>query len=259
MTSSSGAPPDTATTRVSQERGLVRATLRRSDAGNALRPEVLQELQEALETAEQDPACRALVIDADGDRFCTGLDLGYAQLPESWHDGGADALYWRLINRLRDSPVVTVALVDGPAIGGGAGLACACDLVVAGAAASFRLTEVFLGLLPAMIMPCLARRVGEQQVFRMALLAEEVGAAEAVRTGLADIAAVRAGEALPPILAGLRRTDRDTIGELKACRRMLFPTSHEYGLYASRLLGRRLDHPAVRDRIGRLRAAGMLP
>jgi polyketide biosynthesis enoyl-CoA hydratase PksH len=258
MTSSNGAPPETVMTRVSRERGLVRATLARPEAGNALRPEVLSALESALDTAERDPGCRALVIDADGDRFCTGLDLGYAQLAECWHDG-ADAQFWRLTGALRDSPVVTVALVDGPAIGGGAGLACACDLVVAGAAASFRLTEVFLGLLPAMIMPSLARRVGEQQVFRMALLAQDIGAAEAVRTGLADIAAERARDALSPILADLRRTDRDTVGELKACRRMLFPASPEYGLYASRLLGRRLDDPAVQHRIGRLRAAGMLP
>lgn len=245
---------------VRTDRGLVRATLNRPDADNALRPETLDCLHRALDLAEQDPSCRALVMDSSADRFCTGLDLGYAMDAAGGPDGGADAAYWRLLTRLGESPVVTVSVVDGAATGGGVGLACACDLVLVGDAATFRLTEVLLGLLPGMMLPYLARRVGEQYAFRMALLAQEVTAAEAVRCGLADRHTPRAEDGVRDVLLALRRADRETLSELKVLRHRLFPAAAEgYGGYAGALLGRRLDNPAVRERIARLRRQGMLP
>jgi polyketide biosynthesis enoyl-CoA hydratase PksH len=243
---------------IQQESTLVRAVLNRPDEGNTLRPEIIQALHEAVDAAERDPSCRALVIESSGAQFCLGLDLAYARLAEEWHEGGAQDQYWRLINRLRTAPVVTVAVVDGPAVGGGVGLACACDFVVVGSAATFRLTEVLLGLLPGMIMPGIARRIGEQRVFRMAMLTELLDADEAIRIGLADLAAERGADALRGVLVAVRRLDRDTVAALKSCRDTLFPTSDEYGEYAGRLLGRRLDDPAVRQRIDRLRLEGML-
>jgi polyketide biosynthesis enoyl-CoA hydratase PksH len=244
---------------IRRDHGVVWVTLSRPETGNTLRPDMLDEVHRAIDLAESDVSCRALVLDSSGDRFCTGLDLAHAQQSRAWHDGGADTAYWRLLNRLHDTPVVTVAAVDGAAIGGGVGLACSCDLVLAGDAARFRLTELLLGLLPGMVMPFLARRVGEQYAFRMALLAPDVEAEEAARRGLADTHVPRAADGVRRVLASLRPTDRGTLSDLKTMRRLLFPVSAEYGLYAGRLLGHRLDDPEVADRIARLRREGMLP
>jgi polyketide biosynthesis enoyl-CoA hydratase PksH len=242
---------------VRRERTFVRATLARPDAGNALRPDLIAGVNAAIDLAEREPACRALVLDSSSDRFCVGLDLDAATGSGEGHGGGG--AFRRLLARLSGTPVVTVAVVDGATIGGGVGVAAACDLVVAGDGATFRLTEVLLGLLPGMMMPPLARRVGEQSAYRLAALADEIGAAEAVRLGLADLHTPRAVDGLRQVLVSLGRTDRATLSELKALRRWLFrPAPEDYGQYAGKLLRRRLDDPAVRLRIDRLRDEGIL-
>lgn len=237
--------------------GHVRAVLNRANGGNALSPQVISALHAALDEAEHLDKCRAFVIAAQGDSFCTGLDLADDALVSNW-DNGEAARYWSLISRLRASPLVTIALVDGPAAGGGVGLAVACDLVIVSPRARFRLTEVFFGLLPAMILPCVARRVGEVRAFRMALLAEDVDAQEAVSIGLADTSAEQSEVPLRRTLAALGRTDAATVAELKTSRNLLFPEDTQYALHAQRLLGRRLSDPFVKDRLERLRAEGML-
>jgi polyketide biosynthesis enoyl-CoA hydratase PksH len=251
---------ETATVTVRRQPGLLRVTLDRPDAGNALRPDTLDALAAALDLAERDESCRGLILDGAGDRFCTGLDLVHATRVGDGNGGGVEAAYLRLLRRLGESPIVTVAVVDGPAIGGGVGLACACDLVLAGDAATFRLTEVLLGLLPGVMLWYLARRVGEQCAYRMALLAQEFGAAQALERGLADAHAPRAEDAVRHVVLALRRADRGTLGELKALRRRLFPNAAEdHGARAGEPFGGRLDDPRVRDRIARFRSEGMLP
>jgi polyketide biosynthesis enoyl-CoA hydratase PksH len=237
--------------------GHLRAVLTRPGGGNALSPDVVSALHSALDEAEHTEQCRAFVVAARGESFCTGLDLADAGLVKGWENGEAHR-YRDLTSRLRASPLVTIALVDGAAAGGGVGLAAACDLVLVSSRARFRLTEVFFGLLPAMILPCIARRVGEPRAFRMALLAEDVGAQEAVGIGLADDLAEQLEPRLRRTLAALGRTDALTVAELKTSRNLLFPEDSRYAVHAQRLLGRRLSDPFVQERLGRLREEGML-
>jgi polyketide biosynthesis enoyl-CoA hydratase PksH len=241
---------------VRRQPGLVRVTLDRPEGGNALRPDTIEALEHALDLAEQDGSCRGLVLDSAAGIFCAGLDLADATDPAGWRDGGAEPAYRQLLRRLRESAVVTISVVDGAAYGGGVGLACACDIVLVGDDATFRLTEVLLGLLPGMMLPYVARRTGEQYAYRMALLAQEVGAAEAVRCGLADANAPLAQDAVRHVVMALRRADRDTLGELKELRRRLFPAIDDG---AADLPGRGLDDPLVQERIARFRREGILP
>jgi polyketide biosynthesis enoyl-CoA hydratase PksH len=234
--------------------GHVRACL---SGSNVLTPAVMADLDLALDEAEHGEGCRAFVLAAEGESFCSGLDLADSELVKEWDDGDA-AAYWRLLSRLRGSPLVTVALVDGAATGGGVGLAAACDFVIASPRARFRLTEVLLGLLPAMLLPSIARRVGETRAFRMALLAEEVDGVESVRIGLADTVADSPDTYLRRILAALGRTNAATVTELKTCRRVLFPDDSLYGQYAALMLGRRIADPFVQDRLESLRSGGLL-
>ncbi|OKI48959.1 enoyl-CoA hydratase/isomerase family protein [Micromonospora sp. CB01531] len=243
-------PPVLTTTRP----GALWATLNRSEAGNTLRADSLTALHRALDSAETDPACRALVLASDADAFCLGLDLRHPPLADEWHTGRADESYWRLLGRLRSTALVTIAVVNGPAAGGGVGLAAACDLLIAGRQATFRLPEVFYGLLPAMITPVLSRRIGEHRVFRMSLLAEPLDAQAAESAGLVDMVADDPHQAVRRLMAAIARTDRDTVQQLKASHRLLFSVAPDYGLYAGQLLARRLDDPKVRQRIDRLRA-----
>lgn len=242
---------------VERRPGHVRVRLQRPDARNTLRPAVTDALHNALTEAEQDPECRLFVISSTGADFCAGMDLSWAELPAAWRDGG-EVSYTSLLGRLYESPLVTAAVLEGPATGGGVGLAAACDLAFAAPTVSFRLTELFLGLLPGIIFPCVARRIGQHRAFRMALLAESIHADEALRVGLVDVIAEHPEELVRSTLLALRRTNRRTVSELKVSQQLLF--AHEdrrYGMYAGRLLGRSLDDPEVIERIRRWRSEGM--
>lgn len=222
--------------------------------GNLLGPGLIGSLLAALEGAAADPGCRAVLISANGQHFCRGLDL--AGIPDEWYSDPAQMPPWRLFSLLHDVPLVTVALVNGQATGGGVALAAACDLVVVGTAAGFRLTELLLGLIPALAMPFVAARVGVQPACRMALTASLVGPREAVRMGLADMEYPHAGDAVRPLLTMLRRITPDTIRAMKMLRTSLYPQPSWLAQTAGLATMDRLRNPVVRARIDAFRSAG---
>jgi polyketide biosynthesis enoyl-CoA hydratase PksH len=230
-------------------------TLDDPERGNPLTARTVGAVLTALDAAEQDPACRALLLDATGPRFCCGLDLTAAA---DWLAGPGEPPPWRLFHRLAHSTRATVAIVDGAALGGGVALAAACDLVLVGAAARFRFTEVLLGLIPAVALPFVARRTGVQPAFRLALTAAEVDAGQALTLGLADEARERAADAVPALLRGLRRVTPDTIGALKALRAAAFPLPAGLADITARALRERLHSQGFADRVAGLRAARVL-
>lgn len=236
--------------------GFVIAWMDRPERGNTIDTALLTGLHTALDDAEGDAGCRVFVLAATGTDFCAGMDLTETA-PEIPAD--EELPYWRLLRRLATGPLLTVALVDGAATAGGVGLAAACDLVLAGAAARFRLTEVLLGLLPAMALPFVARRTGEQPAFRLALTATELDADAAVRIGLADQVAATAEDLLRPTLVSARRVDRGTTAALKRYRDEVFPLTRQAAVIAQRAFADRLTDPAVTRRMADLRLGGLLP
>jgi polyketide biosynthesis enoyl-CoA hydratase PksH len=236
--------------------GHIEAELTDSQRGNPLGPGLVDGLLAALDTAENTPSCVALLISGTGPHFCSGLDLN--DIPDGWLSTPADMPTWRLFNRLRTAAVATVALVDGQATGGGVALAGACDLVIAGEAATFRFTEVLLGLIPATALPFVANRVGGQHAFRMAITAAEVDAREAARIGLADMVHPRAADGVRPLLLGLRRQAPGTLQAMKRLRSELFPQPPWLGEAAGRAFADRFADPTVAARLDQLRAAGAL-
>ncbi|MDA3644098.1 enoyl-CoA hydratase/isomerase family protein [Saccharopolyspora indica] len=234
-----------------------RVRLCRPEAGNALRGDVVGELLDGLRAAERTPGCRAVVLDSDGD-FCTGIDLSVVDSEGAWTAADGKAL-WELLSGLANSPLVTVAVVTGRATGGGVGLASSCDFVLAGRNARFRLTELLLGLVPVLITPFVSARIGTREVFRRAVLAEELDVAEARALGLVDEVAEQPEEAVRRILRALRRMPRpDAIGDLKSCHRILDPLPENYAEHAHRVFERAAADPGVRARLRRLREEGLL-
>lgn len=229
--------------------------LDRGDERNALTPEVVGQLHEALDAAEADSACRAVVLTAAGDAFCAGSHL--KQLDAEGFQG-LSTDFWKLLCRIAGGRLPTVALVEGWATGGGVGLAAACDVVIAAPHTTFQLTEVYFGMLPTIIMPWIARRVGEHRALRLAMLAGRLTAGDAERLGLVDVVDEAPEKALRGVLAALRRSDRDTIGDLKDAHQVLFPVDNRYGLLAERVFGARIDDPKVSTRIRALVEEGLL-
>jgi isohexenylglutaconyl-CoA hydratase len=159
---------------------------------NALSTEMVGEIEGALDAVP--PGLAALVIEGANGVFSAGADLKSlsAALEKSPQPGEVDPLEalnaagGRFFARFAALPFVTIAAVDGPAVGGGMGLAAAADIVVATQRARFALSETSLGIPPAQIAPHLVARLGERIARRLALTGARLDGREAAALGLAD-------------------------------------------------------------------------
>ena len=163
--------------------------LNRPDSRNALNAELLDGLGRALAAAQADAAVRCLVLSAAGRAFSAGADLKALQElgTASSEANRADSQRLAdLLHAIYAGPLPVVAAVEGAAVAGGAGLASACDLVVAGEGARLGYTEVRLGFVAAIVMVFLLRAVGEKHARELLLTGRLVPAREAWRMGLVN-------------------------------------------------------------------------
>lgn len=168
-------------------RGVATVTLNRPQIHNAFDDRLIAELSAVLQRLEDDFAVRCLVLSARGSSFSAGADIGWMQRMATYGEAEnlADAEQLaELMRRLYEFDKPTIARVQGPAFGGGVGLVACCDIAVASEQASFALTEVKLGLIPAVIGPYIVRAIGARQSRRYMLTAERFDAREALRIGL---------------------------------------------------------------------------
>jgi len=190
--------------------GVLTLTLNRPDKRNALNSALVEALHSALDTVDLDPAVRVVVIRGAGRDFCAGADLDelLASAERAPADNERDALrLGTLLARLRSCPRPVVALVQGRALAGGAGLATACDVVVAAESAQIGYLEIQRGFVPAMVMVFLRRLAGEKLAFDLVATGRVLGAAEARAAGLvtrveADAGFEAAAQALVDGMAG---------------------------------------------------------
>jgi methylglutaconyl-CoA hydratase len=167
--------------------GIAQVTINRPARANAIDPALAQSLLEAFDWLAKDPKLRVLVLLGNGRTFCAGLDLkalidtASASFEENYQDA---LLLTKLLHRLNTMPVPTLAVVPGAAIGLGVGLIAACDVVLASELASFRFSEVRLGIIPAIISPYVIAAMGARACRRYFLSGESFDAAEALRLGL---------------------------------------------------------------------------
>lgn len=168
-------------------RGVATVALNRPERHNALSASLVATLDAALDRLAADPAVRVVVLTGCGPTFSAGADIaemraaGGASADDNVRDAARLAA---LLARLDDLPRPTVARVQGNVFGGALGLVAACDIAIAAAGAQFALSEVRLGILPAMISPYLIRAIGERQSRRFVLTGERIDAATAERIGL---------------------------------------------------------------------------
>ncbi len=169
------------------ESGVAWVTLTRPEVHNAFNDTLIAELTAVLNGLGTDSRVRAVVLRAQGRNFSAGADLNWMQRmagntqDQNLTDARALAGLMRTLNEL---PKPTVALVQGRALGGGVGLAACCDIAVAAETASFTLSEVKLGLIPAVIAPYVIAAIGERAARRYFLTAETFTAREAHALGL---------------------------------------------------------------------------
>jgi len=176
---------------VRDTRGVVTLWLNRPDKNNAFNAQMLAELTEALATLKADTDCRLLVLRGRGRHFSAGADLRWMQasIHLGYDDNLADArVLSDLLHALYTLPVPTLAVVHGSAFGGALGLISGCDMAIAADDALFSLSEVRLGLAPAVISPYVVRAIGARATKRYTLTGDRFGASQACQLGLlADV------------------------------------------------------------------------
>lgn len=168
-------------------RGVATVTFNRPEVNNAYNGALLDGLLRALDALERRADLRAVVLRGNGRHFQAGADLAWVRGvrdQDAAANERASLVTAEAVRRLNEAPCPTVALIRGACIGGGTGIAAACDVVVAAEGAFFAISETRWGLMAGIILPQLCHAMGVRQVRRYALTGERFGAHEARRLGL---------------------------------------------------------------------------
>jgi methylglutaconyl-CoA hydratase len=207
------------TVQISRPRaGVAQVTMARPAVFNAFDEAMIGELDAAFAQLAGDATVRVVVLAGEGKHFSAGADLQWMQrASQATHEWNlADARrFAAMLARIEGLPQPTVARVQGAALGGGVGLACACDVAIAADNASFSVSEAKFGILPAVIGPYVTNAVGKRQAKRLALTTERIGAAEALSLGLvqkvvpADALDATLDEVVSALLAGGPQAQRE--------------------------------------------------
>ncbi len=169
--------------------GAATVTLNRPRKRNAFDAGLIGALREAFETLRDQDSLRVVFVRGAGGMFSAGADLDWmrAAVEHTEVDNRDDAMQLAvMLKHLHDIPALTVALVEGGAYGGGAGLVACCDMAVATASARFSFSEVKLGLIAATVSPYVVAAVGPRRARRLFATGEVFDAAAAKEFGLVD-------------------------------------------------------------------------
>ena len=199
------------TLEIERSGGVATIWMNRPDVHNAFNAQLIADLTAACKQLDADESARVVVLAGRGKSFSAGADLnwmkaaGEASVEENLADARKLAGMLRTLSEM-DTP--TIARVQGAALGGGMGLASACDICVASEKAVFATSEVKFGIIPSAISPYVIRAIGERQSYRYFQSAERISAARAVEIGLAhEVTAVdevdaKVQEIVSALLAG---------------------------------------------------------
>ncbi|MDP1630355.1 MAG: enoyl-CoA hydratase-related protein [Caulobacter sp.] len=235
--------------------GVAVVTINRPDRKNAFNAEVIAALREHFDTLSDADGVRVVFLRGAGGAFSAGADLDWMRSAAGWSrdENRQDALELaEMLMALRELPQFTVALVDGPAFGGGAGLVAACDYAVATQAAKFAFSEVKLGLIPATISPHVINAIGPRRAKSLfatgrmfdADFAEKIGLIDEVVPDVAGLA--KAGERLS------REIMASAPGAVKACKELVedvagLPLDHELLEETARLIAEQRTTDEARE------------
>jgi methylglutaconyl-CoA hydratase len=200
---------------------VLRIEMARAPVHNAFDEAMIAELDATFARAGTDETVRVIVLAGRGKSFSAGADLAWMkrQSEASAAANLEDARrFAAMLQRIAECPKPTIARVQGIAMGGGVGLACACDFAIASDDARFAVTEARFGLAAAVIGPYLIAAVGRRHARRLAMSTAQIGATEALALGLVHevVAPQRLDDALAALTAQLRASGPRAMAEIKA-------------------------------------------
>ena len=167
--------------------GVTQITMSRPEVFNAFDESMIAQLDKAFDELISDNNVRIIVLAGDGKHFSAGADLQWMQRASNetreWNLADARR-FASMLGKIEACPKPTLARIQGAALGGGVGLACACDIAIAADNASFAVSEAKFGILPAVIGPYVTNAVGKRHARRLALTMTRIRAVEALAIGL---------------------------------------------------------------------------
>ncbi len=167
--------------------GIAKIILNRPELHNAFNEQLIAEFCAVLTDCEQQHDVRVVIVTGQGKSFCAGADLNWMRdmVNYSEQENMNDSLRLaQMMQQLYRLSKPTIAMVNGAAFGGGVGLVSCCDIAITSSKAIFCLSEVKLGLIPAVISPYVIKAIGERAAHRYFLTAEKITAKTAVKLGL---------------------------------------------------------------------------
>ena len=176
------------TLEIQRKAGVATIWMNRPDVHNAFNAQLIADLTTACIELDADDAVRAVVLAGRGKSFSAGADLNWMKAAgeASEAENFADAMKLAgMLRTLAEMKKPTIARVHGAALGGGMGLASACDICIASDRAVFATSEVKFGIIPSAISPYVIRAIGERQAYRYFQTAERINATRAATLGLA--------------------------------------------------------------------------
>lgn len=172
---------------LSRENTVATVTMNRPEVHNAFNDEMIQEITGVFKSLGEDDSVRVVVFASNGKSFCAGADLNWMSrmMEYTYEENVIDALgLANMLKTIHDCPKPVIGRVHGAALGGGVGLISACDFAVCVETAIFGLTEVKLGIIPAVISPFVLKKLPPASAQRYFMTAERFSAEEARRNGL---------------------------------------------------------------------------
>ena len=176
------------TVEVLRDGGVATLWMNRPEVHNAFNAQLIADLSAACRALDADPSVRVVVLAGRGKSFSAGADLNWMKAAgeAGETENFADAMKLAgMLRTLAEMSKPTIARVHGAALGGGMGLASACDICIAGERALFATSEVKFGIIPSAISPYVIRAIGERQAYRYFQTAERIDARRAAELGLA--------------------------------------------------------------------------
>ncbi|ESQ86765.1 enoyl-CoA hydratase [Asticcacaulis sp. AC460] len=202
----------------SDRQGITRVTLNRPDVHNAFNEGMIGDLKDAFSDLGKQDGIRVIVLNGAGPSFSAGADLNWmrraAEQDEEMNREDARALA-EMFETLNACPKPVIGLVHGGVFGGGVGLTACCDVVIAAPGTVFGLTEVRLGLIPAVISPFVLAKIGMSASRRYMLSGERFDAAEALRIGLVHQIADDLEAAAQPVIAAFMAAAPEAVADIK--------------------------------------------
>lgn len=208
------------TLKIEIKKPFVHIILNRPEVKNAMSQQMVMDLLDAFTTLHDDRSIRAVILSGAGNTFCAGGDLKEMQA-EIMNRGTGESRMKTLddmLTAVNRAPQVVIAKVEGAALGGGFGLVCVADIVIASETATFGLPEVRLGIVPALISPYVIGRIGLNHARRLMLTGARFNGIDAQKYGVVNITATPSEleNQVGALLADIRECSPDALASCKA-------------------------------------------